>query len=477
MRSNQLFALFSVLLFAVSFLVFSGCGGCSSSSSSNSGAADLAEPGFTKATFSYAMQIDNTYLPMAPETVNVYMTETEAGVETIIKEVLKETRVVAGITCVVVRDRMFLDDLLIEDTFDWYTQDDDGHIWHMGEEVINYGYDDEGNLVDTNSDGSWEAGKDVAGVGSIAEPGILITAVPVMGDSYRQEYYEGEAEAMAEVIELDVEVALEDGTVYTGCVKTLEWNPLEQDSEEYKYYAPGVGIIKEETLDGEKGVEIKGTFITGDSALPDFSAAVFTNPTDIDNTYLPFSPGVTTNYEAETEDGTETILVEGLAQTRQVAGITCVVVRDRVYLEGVLIEDTHDWYAHDDEGNVWYMGKEVINYEYDDEGNLVDTNNDGAWETGVDGALPGILMWADPQAKDSYHQEFYEGEAEDMATIVAQGVDVKLKDGTVYENCLQTLEWSPLAPESLEYKYYYPGLGVVKEDPLGSDEAVELVED
>ena len=42
---------------------------------------------------------------------------------------------------------------------------------------------------------------------------------------------------------------------------------------------------------------------------------------------------------------------------------------------------------------------------------LVD--HDDAWEGRVDGALPGIIMEANPQISDSYRQEYYEGEAED----------------------------------------------------------------
>ncbi len=93
-----------------------------------------------------------------------------------------------------------------------------------------------------------------------------------------------------------------------------------------------------------------------------------------------------------------------------------------------LIEDTHDWFAQDDDGNVWYMGEEVTNYEYDDDDNLIGTDNDGAWEAGVDDALPGIVMWADPEAGVSYYQEYYEDEAEDMGMVVAIGVRVELEE-------------------------------------------------
>ena len=220
--------------------------------------------------------------------------ETEDGVETIVVEVLEETRVVNGVTCVVVRDQEFLDELLIEDTHDWYAQDDDGNVWYMGESVINYEYDDDDNIISTDNEGSWEAGVD----GAI--PGIIMKATLIIGDSYQQEFYEGEAEDMAKIEALEVQVELEDGTIYNNCLQTLEWDPLEPDDEEYKYYAPDVGLIKEELVDGDETAEQKGIFLTGIDRVPDFEAAGFTNPTTIDNTYLPLIPGTTLTYEAET---------------------------------------------------------------------------------------------------------------------------------------------------------------------------------
>jgi hypothetical protein len=389
------------------------------------------------------------------------------GVETIVVEVLEETRVVNGVTCVVVRDRVFLDELLIEDTHDWCAQDDDGNVWYMGESVTNYEYDDDGNVLSTDHDGAWEAGVD----GAI--PGIIMKATLIVGDTYQQEFYEGEAEDMGKIEALGVQVELEDGNIYTNCLQTLEWDPLQPDDQEYKYYAPDVGLIKEELVDGDETVDQKGIFLTGIDRVPDFEAAGFTNPSAIDNTYLPLIPGTTLTYEAETDDGVETTITEVLTTTRVVDGVECVVFHDQVFLDGLIIEDTSDWFAQDDEGNVWYMGEEVINYEYDDEGN-VSTNNDGAWEAGVDDALPGIVMWADPEAGRSYYQEYYEDEAEDLGLVVAVGVGVELKNGDTYEDCLQVLDWNPLDPAVLEYKYFAPGVGLVKEEVVGGDQTVEL---
>ena len=61
-------------------------------------------------------------------------------------------------------------------------------------------------------------------------------------------------------------------------------------------------------------------------------------------------------------------------------------------------------YAQDDAGNVWYMGEEVTNYEYDEEGSLIGTDSGGAWEAGVDDAEAGIVMWVSPIVGESYRQ-------------------------------------------------------------------------
>ena len=74
---------------------------------------------------------------------------------------------------------------------------------------------------------------------------------PVVGDEYHQEFYEGEAEDQAEVVGANVSVTLGDGTTYS-CLKTREFTPLTPDVNEFKYYAPDVGLVLEEGPDGER---------------------------------------------------------------------------------------------------------------------------------------------------------------------------------------------------------------------------------
>jgi hypothetical protein len=191
----------------------------------------------------------------------------------------------------------------------------------------------------------------------------------------------------------------------------------------------------------------------------------------IDNTYFTMTPGTTFNYEGETEDGTETIVVYVTSETREVMGVTCVVVWDRVYLDGELIENTYDWFAQDNVGNVWYFGEDSEELE---EGEVVST--EGSWEAGVDGALPGIVMPADPIVGQSYRQEYYAGIAEDMGQILALNETVTVPYGT-FDDCLQTKDWTPLEPGVIENKYYSAAVGwvVMEEVVLGGDEVVELI--
>jgi len=212
-------------------------------------------PDVTAARFTNPTQVDHPYFPLAPGTLWTYSSETQDGVERIVAEVLHDTREVMGVACRVVRVREYLDEVLIEDTHDWHAQDDAGNVWYMGEEVDNYNYDDAGDLVDVTHEGAWEAGKDVAGLGSIARPGYLMKASPAPGERYHQEYYVGDAEDEAVVVALDVPVTLSDGTNYT-CLQTRDFTRLEPDAVEFKYYAPSIGLVLEETADGDQRVEL-----------------------------------------------------------------------------------------------------------------------------------------------------------------------------------------------------------------------------
>jgi hypothetical protein len=190
----------------------------------------------------------------------------------------------------------------------------------------------------------------------------------------------------------------------------------------------------------------------------------------IDNPYLPFLPGARWVYEGTTDEGVERTEVRVLDETRDIAGMKATVVRDTVSLEGEVIEDTYDWFVQDEEGNVWYLGEDVRNFE---DGKVVDT--DGSWETGLDGALPGIVMLADPQVGDAYRQEYWKGEAEDLGEVIELGATRSVPAGD-FTDVLVTKDWNPLEPEVVEQKSYAPGVGLIFEEKVeGDEETVELV--
>lgn len=134
---------------------------------------------------------------------------------------------------------------------------------------------------------------------------------------------------------------------------------------------------------------------SGSSTAPPYDVTI--DPADfvagIDNPYLPFVPGTVFEYEGQAGASGETNRVVVTRQTKQILGVTCIVVADSVWDEGDLEEATFDWYAQDKDGNVWYFGedsKEIRN------GVVVGTG--GSWEAGVDGAKPGIVMQGTPQS-------------------------------------------------------------------------------
>jgi hypothetical protein len=191
----------------------------------------------------------------------------------------------------------------------------------------------------------------------------------------------------------------------------------------------------------------------------------------IDNPYLPFRAGERWVYEGESDGELERIEVTVLPERREVMGIPATVVRDTVTVDGELVEDTYDWFAQDRDGNVWYLGEDSKEYE---DGEVVSTA--GSWEAGVDGALPGIVMEAAPAVGDAYRQELYEGEAEDLAEVVREGVTEEVAAGT-YDELLVIEEWNPLEPEVVEEKYYARGVGMVLEvTTRGGDSRIELIE-
>lgn len=192
--------------------------------------------------------------------------------------------------------------------------------------------------------------------------------------------------------------------------------------------------------------------------------------TKIDNPYLPLPPGTTYVYEGQTSEGYIRNDVAVTSNTRVIEGVTCVEVHDQVYIDGTLSEDTLDWYAQDLQGNVWYFGE--------DSEELVDgrvSSLGGSWQSGVDGAKPGIIMKAHPRIGDFYRQEFLLNTAEDAAGTLCLNQTVTVPAGT-FRHCLETQEVTGLEPGALEHKYYAPEVGNVLTVDLVTHDTLPLIQ-
>ena len=202
--------------------------------------------------FHHPLDINNPYLPLVPGTTFVYLTASGKDCEVDDFEVTSNTKTIAGVETREIHDQVWEDvacngtrGALLEDTLDWHAQDDAGNVWYFGEftNQATPNCTPPGQTCDTT--GSFEAGADVANIGSNGEAGIVMLAHPHPGDFYSQEFYEGEAEDQGKVMRLNAKVSLTlgnqiDPDQYAGCLDTKETSPLEKGVVEHKFYCKGI---------------------------------------------------------------------------------------------------------------------------------------------------------------------------------------------------------------------------------------------
>jgi hypothetical protein len=192
---------------------------------------------------------------------------------------------------------------------------------------------------------------------------------------------------------------------------------------------------------------------------------------DITNNLFPLVPGRTLSYQTVTPKGIEHVEYQETNVTRMINGILCRQVHDVGSFNGEVTEDTLDWFAQQDNGDVWYMGE----FSEEVKDGFVE-NIDGSWRYGTDGAKPGIQMRAHPTVGDVYRQEYALSEAEDMARTVALDQTITVPAG-VFMHCLVSDEWSPVDGDAgpVERKYFAPGVGLVLTIDLETGAREELI--
>ena len=204
---------------------------------------------------------------------------------------------------------------------------------------------------------------------------------------------------------------------------------------------------------------------TADPVLPAFDAANFTSPQA--NPYFPLVQGVSHTLKGTRVDDPSVVehgILTVFGPGPEILGVATTTVLDEAFEGGILVERTFDYYAADNAGNVWYFGEDVTNYRYDDAGKLVGTDNHSAWRAGVNDALPGISVSGQPEVGLTLFQEHAPAdEAMDYAEILAVDLEITGPGGT-FKDVMKTYEASTVDPDLREYKYYAPGVGMIRAD-------------
>jgi hypothetical protein len=197
--------------------------------------------------------------------------------------------------------------------------------------------------------------------------------------------------------------------------------------------------------------------------LDRFTQTSFSDSATLDNAWWTLPAGANFLYFAEEDDECAWNLVQVLDATTDAfggayAGTEARIILDREWADEECQYDnfadvaafldteetTYDWYAQDDDGNIWYMGEDTRDSEGESDGSFV-AGCDVA-DLGYD-AEAGIVMLGDPQKGDFYQQEFYEEEAEDWGKVLNF---IEIDD----QLCLKTKEWTPLESGNIEHKFY-----------------------
>lgn len=188
--------------------------------------------------FSNPQAITNPYLPLTSLMQDVLENQSER-VERTAKPDMHKTFKIGGQTveALAVEDREYAGGKLTEVTIDYFAQDDDGAVYYLGEDVDEY---QNGRV--TGHSGAWLLGRDTQ------KPGVLMPAHPKVGDRFRFEDVPKITREADEVVSVSETVTVPAGT-WTNCVKIRE--KASDGATEYKFYAPGIGCVKEVESDGE----------------------------------------------------------------------------------------------------------------------------------------------------------------------------------------------------------------------------------
>ena len=187
-----------------------------------------------------------------------------------------------------------------------------------------------------------------------------------------------------------------------------------------------------------------------------------TNPTAVTNPYLPLAllkqdilegivDGKLMRVERSFRAGTKVFRVgDQMVET--------VIIEDRDFIDGKLREVTLDYFAQGDDGVVYYFGEDVD--VYNKKGKII--GHEGAWLFGVNTNQLGKIVPANPKVGDRFQAENVPGITREDDEVVSISETVTVPTGT-FTSVLKIKE--TLSDGEIEFKYYAPGVGVIKEVP------------
>jgi len=202
---------------------------------------------------------------------------------------------------------------------------------------------------------------------------------------------------------------------------------------------------------------VGGVAAQEENAVPDDLSAT------VDNPYFPLEPGTSRRYEGQEVDPDTGEPVDLRVREHvspvpdEIAGVPVTTLAVQEYDNGQLTETTSDYHAQGADGTVYYLGEDVNMYE---DGQLV--SHEGSWIAGEGANQAGEFMPAEPRVGDRFAQEQAPGVAEDISTVVAIDLTLETPVGT-FSGCVKTQDLNPL-DQSIEYKYYCPEVGLVREE-------------
>jgi hypothetical protein len=209
---------------------------------------------------------------------------------------------------------------------------------------------------------------------------------------------------------------------------------------------------------------------------PAFGPKAFTDPTHIDNQYLPLTPCIRLVYEGvEAGHKKEKRLAVG-SLPLMVAGVRCLDVTVGVSIDGKPTSVTEECYAQDDAGNVWLMSQGSFNtlcplfVGFPCGPPLPPV---AVWSAGVDGVVPVLTMAAQPRAGQIYFRRDPLTGKSNAIVVVSRTASIHVPYGDSVRDVLVTRETSLVNPGLPGYRYYAPGVGLLKSTAPGA--TMELV--